>query len=462
MLVHSNSWLAIRMSSRSLIAIALSCALLACSGGPARPHIVLISVDTLRWDYLGAYGYDEPEISPTVNWLAEHGTLFEQATASAGTTVPSHGTMLTGLYPRQHGARSNQHGFYPETDTVARALSEAGYATGAFMSVRFMAKIGELNRGFESGNLAVLDAHGSWNPQPGEKTLAQMSSWLDSLSGDRPIFLFLHLWEPHTPFEPTEWSESRMADYDGLLREGLTVELLREHGDEIKQSAEHLEALRALYAGEVNLVDGVLAKFFDGWRERGLLEDTVVIFTADHGEGLGEGERIGHGPTHNEYVLRVPLIIADFRAPRPQRVETRVGTIDIAPTVADLAGLDSRFDLLGQSLLEPEALDPEKPYFAEVALRTSGEKAQESWYDPNALAVWVGDLKLVSRRDEQSLFATFRGNRPPRPVEPGEETIMLNYLAGLIDTFRETELDLTSGELSEDALEELRGLGYVQ
>lgn len=452
------------MANTNIIpAAVLSCVLLGCASGEAeRPHIVLISVDTLRWDYLGAYGYLEPEISPTVDWLAANGTLFEQAVASAGTTVPSHGTMLTGLYPRQHGARSNRHGLYPEADTIARALSDAGYATGAFMSVRFMPRIGELNRGFQVDNLAALNAHGSWHPQTGEETLAQLGGWLDSLSGELPIFLFLHLWEPHTPFEPTAWSEARMAGYDGLLRDGLTVQLMQQHAEEIKNSPQHLAALRALYAGEVNLLDKVLAQFFEGWRERGLLDDTVVIFTADHGEGLGEGDRLGHGPTHNEYVIRVPLIICDFRRPGGRRVDTRVGTIDIAPTIADLAGLEERFDLLGYSLLDPAALDPEKPYFAEVALRTPEEKPEESWYDANALGVWIGGLKLVSRHEHQTLFATFADDREPEPVPTGDEPIMLNYMAGLIETFRETELDLSQGELPEDALEELRGLGYVQ
>lgn len=452
--------------TNTIVAAVLFCILLGCAGGEAeRPHIVLISVDTLRWDYLGAYGYEEAEISPTVDWLAENGMLFEQAVASAGTTVPSHGTMLTGLYPRQHGARSNRHGLYPETDTLARAMGDAGYATGAFMSARFMPRIGELNRGFQADNFAALDAHGRWHPQTGEETLGQLADWLDSLDGQRPIFLFLHLWEPHTPFEPTKWSRARMAGYDGLLRDGLTVEHLQQHGDEIKGSPEDLAAMRALYAGEVNLVDGVLAEFFTDWRARGLLDDSVVVFTADHGEGLGEGNRLGHGATHNEYVIRVPLIISDFRNPGARRVGTRVGTIDIAPTIADLAGLEERFDRHGYSLLDPESLDPEKPYFAEVALRTSKEierHTEDDWYDPNALAVWVGDLKLVSRQDRQTFFAIHSGHREPQAVPGGEESIMLNYMAGLIETFRETPLDLTRSELSEDALEELQGLGYVQ
>lgn len=429
------------------------------------PHVVLISVDTLRWDYLGAYGYEEPNVSPTINWLAQNGTVFEQAVAPAGTTVPSHGTMLTGLYPRHHGGRSNHHGLYPEIDTIAGAFGDANYRTGAFVSAKFMGAVGELTRGFQSDNMAVLRAKEESVVQTGDKTIAQVSEWLDSLNSEQPVFLFLHLWEVHIPFEPSEWSRLRNADYDGFLSEGMVVNDLHQRSDDIRNSPEHLSALRALYAGEVNRVDAILGRFFEDWRARGLLDNTVVLFTADHGELLGEAGRFGHGATHHELVIRVPLIISDFRDPEHRRIQTRVGTIDIAPTLADLGGLESRFDAVGYSLLDEGALDPERPYFAEVELRTSQrdpDKANAPWYDPNAVTVWVDDLKLESKQGRLSLLETHVENQLPNPVDPESEGTMVNYMSGLIDTFRETELDLTTDGLSEKEREELRGLGYVQ
>lgn len=429
------------------------------------PNIVLVSIDTLRFDFLGAYGYPDPEISPTVDWLASNGTVFEQALASAGTTVPSHGTMLTGLYPRHHGARSNHHSLYPETKTLAQSMTDAGYQTGAFVSARFMGRSGDLTRGFEKDNIAKLMANKKIGVQTGDKTIAQALDWANVRDSMRPMFAFIHLWEVHTPFEDSDWARARAVSDAEFLKTGLTVQEWRVLQPRMRHSPELLSALRLLYAGQVARVDGILADFFEGWRERGLLDNTVVIFTADHGELLGDNGRFGHGPTHDELVIRVPLIIADFRNPKHQRIQTRVGTVDIAATIAELAGLERRFDQVGYSLLDSDELDPDRPYYAEVELRTSDinpEKAAESWYDPDALAVWAGDLKLESRLGRTWLQHTNAGAELPEPVDPDSEEIMYNYLAGLVDSFREAELDLTESELSEEQLEELRGLGYTQ
>ncbi|MDX1572213.1 MAG: sulfatase [Xanthomonadales bacterium] len=450
-----------RLGAAAVAAIALS----GCSDGPDRPHLVLVSIDTLRWDYLGPYGYAEKHISPTVNWLAENGTVFNQAVASAGTTIPSHGTMLTGLYPRQHGARSNFHALYPETDTIARALTDAGYQTGVFTSTNIITKVGKLNRGFQADNLPAPGKPGITGPQPGSVTLGEVEGWLDTLTpSEDPIFLFLHIWEPHEPYEVTEWGDERMGDYGDFLEDGVSVEDLRQRGQEIRNSDEHVAALQALYSGEVHAADRVLGQFFENWKRRGLLDNTVVIFTADHGQGLGERKRMGHGPTHYEHVIRVPMIIADFRDPEARRIDTRVGTIDIAPTLAELAGLEPMFDWFGYSLLDPELLDPNQPYYVEVELRTERDTVQrdDPWYDPDAVGVWAGDLKLISRHDEYRLLETYTDNSFPTPVDPEAEQTMFNYLSGLIDSFRETKIDFTEAELSEETIKQLQGLGYVQ
>jgi len=436
-----------------------------CSSPQGPPNIILISVDTLRWDYLGTYGYGEPGISPNIDWLAEQGTVFEQAVSSAGTTVPSHGTMLTGLYPRMHGARSNHHGIYEDTDTIARALTDAGYRTGSFTSTYFMNKVGRLDRGFEANPVPFDDDAGRPGPQAGGKTVADAMSWLGDIHPAQSWFLFMHLWEPHGPYDPSEWARERMGDYEGFLADGVSIKELTGRTGEIRNDPDNLMALRALYAGEVHRVDGIIGTFLEQLKEHGLLDNTVVIFTADHGQGLGEDGHMGHGANHKEIVIRVPLIIADFRDGNHKRVDTRVGTIDIAPTISDLAGLAEPFDWFGYSLLDIDSLDPEKPYFAEVELRSirDSEKRQKSnWYDPNALGVWAGNFKLVSRHDASTLLHTYTDNTLPTAMDIGDEPILFNYMSGLIESFRETPLDFAEGEVTEEMLEQLRGLGYVQ
>lgn len=451
--------------NKTIILFILTSILAGCSGDrDKKPNIILVSIDTLRWDYLSTYGYPDQEISPTVNWLAENGTVFDQAVASAGTTLPSHGTMLTGLYPRMHGARSNFHAIYPETKTIAQELSNAGYQTGAFVSINMLLGIGKMDRGFQHVNRPFKVVAGKRPPLQGSQTINQAAQWLDTLDPDKPAFLWLHLWEPHGPYDITEWARGKLADYDGFLKNGATTEYLLQRTAEIRNSEKHVAALQTIYSGEVNLVDQYLGQFFEDWKSRDLLANTVVIFTADHGQGLGERKKMGHGATHAEHVIRVPMILSDFRSPEHRRVQTRIGTIDISPTIAELAGLEQKFDWIGSSMLHPETLDPEKPYFAEVELRTSKDKRQnhETWYDPNAVGVWSGDYKLVFRKGNYQMYETQTDNRFPKLIKSEEEPILFDYLAGLIETFQQTELDLKSGSVSEEQLRQLQGLGYVQ
>jgi len=466
--MHRFNPLAIRMkkmTSRLVFAGLLAVLLGACSGDSGRPpNIVLVSIDTLRWDYLETYGYPEKNVSPTVSWLAENGIVFDQAVVSAGTTVPSHGTMLTGLYPRMHGARSNFHGLYPGTATVTQALAEAGYQTGAFVSVNTLTKVGELGRGFQAQSYPSKDEKKKRQPRSGARTIAEAAKWLDSVDPGKPVFVWLHLWEPHGPYDLTDWGREKMGDYAGMLKDGAKMTHLQKQTSEIVNSKENVAALQALYAGEVNLADRYLGKFLEDWKSRNLLANTVVIFTADHGQGLGERKKMGHGATHAEHVIRVPMIVSDFRSPRHQRVQTRVGAIDISPTIAQLAGLEQSFNWLGSSLLQTESLDPDKPYFAEVELRTQTDEqaVKETFYDPNAVAVWSGDFKLVVRKGKYQMFETSTGNSFPKPLVLTEEPIMFDYLSGLIEAFQKTKLDMTSGEVTEEQLKELQGLGYTQ
>lgn len=451
-----------------LILLLAAAALGACSDAvDTRPNIILISVDTLRWDYLNAYGYPEDDLTPAVNRLARRGMLFENAVATAGTTVPSHGSMLTGLYPRFHGARSNYHKKYPAIRTVTQALQASGYDTGAFVSASFMMKRG-FDAGFDTDNTPFNDPVTGRRPQHGDKTVRQAIEWIDSAFTEQPMFLWLHLWEPHGPYDPTDWSRARLGDYEGFLKDGMSVEQARTRVKDIVGNPDHIRALRTHYAGEVNLADQHLATFLDELEARGLLQNSVVIFTADHGQALAEDGRMGHGAMHYETVIRVPLIVSDFRQRAAGRSQTRVGAIDIAPTIAAAAGLDEPFDYAGRSLLDESGLADDWPYFAEVELRT--EQTHKNWeqikdsktYDPNAVAVYSGPFKMVYKHDRYELFETGSELQVARPLELQQEPVMADYLQGLIESFHETELDLSKGDISEEELRVLQSLGYVQ
>lgn len=451
-----------------LISALLSTCLVSCSTNQApQPNILLVSVDTLRWDYLATYGYPDGEITPAVTWLASHGTVYERGVTNAGTTIPAHGTMLTGHYARVHGARSNFHGKYPAIPTVTQALAEAGYQTGAFLSNEFLFKVGKLGDGFQADNTPFRDRERGGRPQYGDKTIRQTIEWLDQLDRRRPFFGFVHLWEPHGPHDLTEWADQRMGDYQGPLREGMTLRHIHEQVRELMSDEANVTAMRTLYAGEVNAADQHLGRLFKHLENSGLLENTLVIFTADHGQSLGEFGQQGHGPVHRETVIRVPFIVADFRAPRAQRSETRVGLVDIAPTIADAAGLEQRFDFSGRSLLRADTLAQDFPYFVEVALRqptdTDWEKTSKSnQYDAEALGVYVDELKLVFKHDAYRLFETAPDRLRGKELDLADEAVSADYLRGLIDDFRQTRLDLSVDEVSDEDLKVLQSLGYVQ
>ena len=454
------------MKRIALIGLALA-ALAACSPqATQRPNILFITIDTLRADYLTPYGYEDPSVSPTVEDLAEHGVVFEHVSSTAGTTIPSHSSMFTGLYARVHGARSNFHGLYDGVRTVTQALHDVGYQTGGFVSNQFLFTIARLDRGFDVVNAPFLDSEGG-KPQSGSKTIAEAMKWVDGVKKSRPSFMWLHLWEAHGPHDLTDWAAQRMGDYDGPLKDGVTLEQIRQPLKFVTNNSANIQALRTLYAGEVNLADHYLGQLLDHLGKIGWLDNAVVIFTADHGQTLGENRHLGHGPTLRETVLRVPLIITDYRHPAASRTPTRVGTIDIAPTIADYAGLEEHFDYVGRSLTDPQALADDWPYLSEVALREETDRNWErvknnSSYDAAALAAYHGPYKLIYHGGDYHMLKT--GCKRPEgcPIKESDQPDIAESLHGLIDQYQKIDIDRAEGNVSEEDLRVLQGLGYTQ
>jgi len=426
------------------------------------PNIVLITIDTQRWDYISSYGYSDTGLSPVIDDLAARGTRFVQAVSTAGTTIPSHGSMLTGLYPRQHGARSNWHELNPGATSIAEVLGEAGFQTGAFVSFDSMMKVGDLGRGFVTHN-TPFDRPDKKVTQAGSITVEQANQWLRSLHRDQPFHLWLHLFEPHGPYEISDYARQRLQDYDGILKNGAEMEVLLGNKQQILGSEQHLQALQHLYAGEVHRADGLVGDLIDTLASLDVLQNTIVILTSDHGQALGENGTMGHGAILWESVIRVPLIITDFRTPVGNTVQERVGTIDIAATIADFAGIDKAFDQHGQSLRNAASgqLDPDRTYFAEVELRT-GVSAKESWYDPDSLAVYSGNIKQASNRDKLELYETRLVDNHLTPIAPDQISALAEYLAGLNEEFLAAESRFKNARVSEADRDQLQGLGYTQ
>jgi len=290
--------------------------------GSDHPPVILISVDTLRADVLGCYGSRKPS-TPHIDAIARGGTLFVQASSQVPLTLPSHTSMLASTYPFFNGIEENGEVVPPGTLTLTTVLQSRGYHAGAFIGGFALDRRFGLDQGFETydspfGVHAKQGARQYTITRPGKEVADAATHWVDENSS-HPFFLFLHLYDLHRPYlQPSA----------------------RNHSD------------RTGYELELSYVDEVLGQFWEYLARTGLLDKALIVFTSDHGEGLGE-----HGEETHEYfiyqsTLRVPLIIHWPRGgpARPARVDQPVGLIDLAPTILQFLGIPQPRQFQGQSL----------------------------------------------------------------------------------------------------------------
>jgi arylsulfatase A-like enzyme len=293
------------------------------------PHVVLVSLDTLRADHLGSYGYDRPT-SPFLDRLAGGGFRFATAVSQSPWTRPSHQSLFAGRYPLSRGSGA--------VEPLALGLWRAGYRTGAItgggqVSFRF-----GFHPGFETYRVS------DWVRAP-----EIVTDWLDEAPG-RKTFLFLHTFEIHDPYDHATFAEGLPR---GRIRAGFGQ---RNWWGLRRITAEEKAYVEALYDGGVHFTDQALGKLFAALEERGFLERAIVIVTSDHGEQFWEHDSWRHGSTVYDHQLLVPLIL---HLPPDRRrafggakvIEEQVELIDVYPTVLDLLGLAAPAGLQGRSLV---------------------------------------------------------------------------------------------------------------
>jgi arylsulfatase A-like enzyme len=300
-------------------------------------HLLVISIDTLRADHMGSYGYDQPT-SPGLDALAAEGVLFERHYTSYPLTLPAHLTMLSGVSPLGHRARDNLYHRLPdEHTTLAEVFSEQGFRTGAFISAHTMRAGSGIERGFD-----VYDDDDVRELQPGRLTITERRApgtleraeqWVRSIGGER-FFMFIHLFDPHAPY---------------VHHHGITEEF----GDDDV----------ARYNGEIAYTDQQLSYFFNVLREIGAFDDTLIVITSDHGEGLGDHGELTHGYYCYDPTTRVPLIMRGVPGIKQgTRVPGIVRNYDLAPTLLEIMDVPSTSlgkQAHGVSLM-PMLKDPEK------------------------------------------------------------------------------------------------------
>jgi arylsulfatase A-like enzyme len=354
----------------------LLCALVAglsgCGGGSG-PNLLLVSVDTLRADHLGCYGYERPT-SPQLDALARRGLRFARATSVVPTTLASHTTMLTGLLPYQSGVARNGFVVPEEIPTLAEILVRRGYATAGFVSSYVLSREFGIARGFAHFDDALPER----TTMVQHKTVRGSRATTDAAlawigSAREPFFAFVHYFDPHWPYEPPAEAPDFDPDYTGSMSGSQAeIRLLRERllasGGRPDRDVRHLVAL---YDAEIATVDAQLGRLWAALEQSGRAARTVVVVTADHGESFWEhDEFIDHGAGVYAATLHVPLLILAPGAPRAATVERPVSTLDLFPTLCALAGAEPELPVEGVSLVpllsDPTAPLPQRRLFAEA------------------------------------------------------------------------------------------------
>jgi arylsulfatase A-like enzyme len=440
-------------------------ALAACAPSPDRapPNLLLLSLDTLRADHLGCYGYPRGT-SPHLDAVAAAGVLFEDVTSPSPWTLPAHASLLTGLYPSEHGVKEELMRLPPARPTLAERLAEAGYATRAIVNAHYVSARYGFGRGFEGFRYVS-----EWAGRRGvDRRVVNRAGpitdlaleWL-SAPRERPFFLFLHYYTTHTPYAPAPAARERfVGPYAGAVR-GETDELARLREEGALLSEADLRHLRDLYDAEIFELDAELSRLFAYLERSALARRTLVVVTSDHGEEFSDHGSLLHGRTHFQEVIRVPLLLHGAGLPAGRRVAAPVSLVDVTPTLLAAAGLPAPEDLPGLDLAlywgETRRAPRERWLFAEAdrhnaagldvlrTVRRGSEKltldrasGRLAFYD---LARDPGEREDLSARDPARVAALREHLPAPRaPASPPEAL----------------------PPLSEEEREGLRALGYLE
>jgi len=435
------------MHKRAILALVIQCLLLAgCSKKPESTgeqepkqtprrdvNVLLITIDTLRADYLSCYGRKTIS-TPHIDGLAARGVRCAQAIAQVPLTAPSHASILTGAYPQVHGVR-DMGGFVLDgkIPTLATILAEAGFETAAFVGASVLSHHYGLNRGFATYSDSMRDEKKVSKKLPGvvaevrgEIVTQRALEWLEKSSSKR-FFLWIHYYDPHFPYDPPEPYRSRYpADP---------------------------------YGGEVAYADEQVGRVLEALAGRRLQDRTLTVLLADHGESLGEHGEYTHGVFLYDSTVHIPLIFAGPSLPAGRVVRQQVRSIDVLPTIADYLGLPSGDKAQGVSLM-PAIAEGKSPRSNYCYMETLYPKTQMGWSELRGMRTDEWKL-IVSPKPELYRFSDDSGETrnvvEKNPADADRLQKKVWEIAGPPQGLRQLQLQ----PVDEEKRRELEALGYV-
>jgi len=462
--------------------------------------ILLLSIDTLRADHLGSYGH-ERFTSPGLDLLAAEGTLFEDASATAPWTLPSHASLLTGLFPMRHQVMTMKARLADGVPTLASMLAKAGYDTAAVVNSTWLGKNSyQLTRDFDK--YLFVDTPDD-RVSPNTWVTDQAITWLRE-SGDRRLFLFVHYYDVHSDYASLpEFEKLFVTPYDGpadgtawqLQTANLEPDYIafcRDHFDETKCSiggpngptlidgsveridfdAADIRHLSELYDAGIRQLDTELGRLFSALRKDGLYDQTLLVVTSDHGEEFGDHGRVDHFITQYQEILRVPLIVRGPGVPAGLRIRTPVSSVDLVPTLLAMAGADPAPGLDGLDLGPLLRGGDDRPFrertqYGEAAGGLSYDNIVKPGIFPVYSSVRRGRYKLVheSKAGVHALYDLETDPREQRDVSSDHPEFTARLMAVLQERQRDysPEPPLESRvDLSKEDIDRLRALGYLR
>ncbi len=456
---------------------------------PPDTNILFLLVDTLRWDHLGYNGY-ERDTSPALDRLALGGVNFTQAIAQATRTSPNMASILTGLTTYSHGIILSRSILDDALTTWGEIMADEGYSTVAMLDNINMGSEFNYAQGIEH----VDELFRGGGPRGAGTMLTKAMSWLES-SREEPFFMWLHAMDPHTPYDPPPPYDTWFTGDDLYSRTaGIELEYSRTGIGGLKPlygvpGVTSLSDYIARYDGEIRYTDWFVDSLLAGMDRLGLRENTLIIFTSDHGESLGEHEYyFAHGTFAFEPTAHVPLVLSHPDLPSGLTIDRLVRSIDILPSVLDLLGMPYPPILEGESfvplLTGRETMVEEAPICAggdaylTMAARTDRWKlvlTPREWlgYDQwvaAKLKMWPNshrEARLRRRSMKMALYDLV--SDPAETVDRSEANPSVarelhdqvcEWMNAALLQFRAVRLG--EGDLSPEAVEQLRSLGYMQ
>jgi arylsulfatase A-like enzyme len=359
------------MNRRLKLALPLFLFAAACGETKPQPHVILVVVDTLRADALGCYGHEAAH-TPALDAFAAESVQFTDAVSSSGWTLPSVGSLLTGVWPSLHkatGKVSLLRPISPDIPTAAELLVDEGYRTLGFANAAYLSPLLGLDRGFE-----VFDHQHAYNQdvRRADQTVNDAIAALDKSDEDKPLFLLTHLFDSHLDYDPLPEDLARATEGLSGPAPPLSLRGCKELAQDEPPSEELQAWVRAVYDAEVAAIDRAFARLRAALEERGIWDDAVVILTSDHGEEFWEHGDFEHGHTLFNELIHVPLIV---KAPRgaqvePRVVDAQVRVLDTLPTIFELCELEQPTSFSGRSYLSLMRGDSEeeRAAFSEATL----------------------------------------------------------------------------------------------